>query len=75
MSPRTDGVVPIDTHACGIEAFAVEATDGITVVSGGKEGNAMLLGSLAAEVMAVAVLCATRAATGIPGLPAARDFG
>jgi L-aminopeptidase/D-esterase-like protein len=38
------------------------------------EGNVMLLGTLAAEVMADAIVRAAREATGIPGYPAARDL-
>ena len=38
------------------------------------DGDVMLLGTLAAEVMADAVLRAAREATGIPGYPAARDL-
>jgi L-aminopeptidase/D-esterase-like protein len=38
------------------------------------EGNVMVLGTLAAEVMADAVVRAARQATGIPGYPAARDL-
>jgi L-aminopeptidase/D-esterase-like protein len=34
----------------------------------------MTIGALAAEVMAAAVVRAVRAATGLPGLPAARDL-
>jgi L-aminopeptidase/D-esterase-like protein len=37
--------------------------------------GAMLVGSLAAEVLAAAVVRAVRAATGLPGLPSAADLG
>jgi len=40
----------------------------------GKTGNPNLLGILAAEVMAIAVVRAARAATGIAGYPAAADL-
>jgi L-aminopeptidase/D-esterase-like protein len=54
--------------------------DGDTVfaLSTGEEDlpeATLVLGSLAAEVLAAAVVRAVRAAAGLPGLPAARDLG
>jgi L-aminopeptidase/D-esterase-like protein len=51
--------------------------DTIFALATGKmpgEADVMLLGTLAAEVMADAVVRAAREATGIPGYPAARDI-
>ena len=41
----------------------------------GEAGNLGLIGALAAEVTARAVISAIHHATGLPGLPAARDLG
>jgi L-aminopeptidase/D-esterase-like protein len=60
-------ISPAHTPADGDTIFAL-ATGTLA-----GEGDVMLLGTLAAEVMADAILHAARAATGIPGYPAARD--
>jgi L-aminopeptidase/D-esterase-like protein len=54
-------------------------TDGDTLFAlatggSGKPGEMTVLGVMAAEATARAVLNAVRAATGLPGLPAARDL-
>lgn len=59
---------PIHTLSDGDTIFTVA-----TGVSKAR-GNVMLLGVLAAEVMAMAVVRAARAAQGIPGFPAAGDL-
>ena len=41
----------------------------------GLPGSLTVLGSLAADVVARAILNAVRHATPLPGVPAARDFG
>jgi L-aminopeptidase/D-esterase-like protein len=61
-------ISPAHTPADGDTIFAL-ATGTLP-----GEGNVMLLGTLAAEVMADAVVRAAREATGIPGYPAARDL-
>jgi L-aminopeptidase/D-esterase-like protein len=55
-------------------------TDGDTLFAlatgtSGLPGNMMVLGTLAAEVTARAVLSAVQHAIGLPGVPAARDLG
>jgi L-aminopeptidase/D-esterase-like protein len=60
---------PIHTPHDGDTLFAL-ATGG-----SGQAGNLMLIGSLAAEVTARAVISAIHHAAGLPGLPAARDLG
>ena len=59
---------PIHTPFDGDTLFAL-ATGG-----SGQAGNLALIGALAAEVTARAVVSATHHATGLPGLPAARDL-
>ncbi len=61
-------VSPVHTPADGDTIFAL--------ATGVHEGdvNLMLIGALAAEVTADAVMRAAREATGLPGLPAARDL-
>jgi L-aminopeptidase/D-esterase-like protein len=61
-------ISPSHTPADGDTIFAI-ATGTLA-----GDGDVMLLGSLAAEVMADAVLRGAREATGIPGYPAARDL-
>jgi L-aminopeptidase/D-esterase-like protein len=61
-------ISPAHTPADGDTIFAL-ATGTLP-----GEGDVMLLGTLAAEVMADAVVRAAREATGIPGYPAARDL-
>jgi L-aminopeptidase/D-esterase-like protein len=61
-------ISPAHTPADGDTIFAL-ATGTLP-----GEANVMLLGTLAAEVMADAVVRAARQATGIPGYPAARDL-
>ena len=60
---------PVHTPADGDTVFAL--------ATGAREGdvNMTMLGALAAEVMADAIVRAARQATGLPGLPAARDLG
>jgi L-aminopeptidase/D-esterase-like protein len=60
---------PAHTPHDGDTLFAL-ATGG-----SGQAGNLMLIGALAAEVTARAVISAIHHATGLPGLPAARDLG
>ncbi|MCH1571052.1 MAG: hypothetical protein L7S64_06855, partial [Longimicrobiales bacterium] len=55
-------------------------SDGDTVfslASGAWQGDAsvLLVGSLAADVMAEAILRAVRLAEGLPGIPSASEFG
>ncbi len=60
---------PIHTPHDGDTLFALAT--GV----GGQPGNLTLIGTLAAEVTARAVVSAIHHATGLPGLPAARDIG
>jgi L-aminopeptidase/D-esterase-like protein len=60
---------PVHTMTDGDALFAL-ATGG-----SGKAGDMTVLGAMAAEVTARAVLNAVRAATGLAGLPAAREMG
>jgi L-aminopeptidase/D-esterase-like protein len=61
-------IVPVHTSVDGDAVFAL--------ATGTRQGAADLdtIGALAAEAMAQAILRAVRAATGIPGFPAARDL-
>jgi L-aminopeptidase/D-esterase-like protein len=59
---------PIHTPLDGDTVFA------LATAKSGKAGNVMLIGALAAEVIAAAVVRAVRAAKGITGLPAAADL-
>jgi L-aminopeptidase/D-esterase-like protein len=61
-------IVPAHTPLDGDTIFAL--------ATGSRAGapDLMRIGALAAEVMAEAVVRAARAATGLPGLPAARDL-
>lgn len=59
---------PVHTMTDGDTLFAL-ATGG-----SGRAGDMTVLGTMAAEATARAVLNAVRAATGLPGLPAARDL-
>ena len=61
-------IVPAHTSADGDAIFAL--------ATGTRQGPADLdtIGALAAEAMAEAIVRAVRAATGIPGYPAARDL-
>ncbi|HSD55018.1 MAG TPA: P1 family peptidase [Burkholderiales bacterium] len=61
-------IVPAHTPLDGDTIFAL-ATGGLS-----GEPNVMTIGALAAEIMAEAIGRAVRAATGLPGLPAARDL-
>jgi L-aminopeptidase/D-esterase-like protein len=61
-------ISPAHTPADGDTIFAL-ATGTLA-----GEGDAGVVGALAAEVMADAILRAAREATGIPGYPAARDL-
>jgi L-aminopeptidase/D-esterase-like protein len=60
---------PIHTPIDGDTLFA------LATGTSGKVGNLTLIGALAAEVTARAVISAIHHATGLPGLPAARDLG
>jgi len=60
---------PIHTPVDGDTIFA------LATGASGKPGNLTLLGALAAEVTTRAVISAIHHATGLPGLPAARDLG
>jgi len=59
---------PVHTMADGDALFA------LATGTSGRSGDMTVLGVLAAEVVARAVLNAVRAATGLPGLPAAREL-
>jgi len=59
---------PVHTMGDGDTLFALGTG------ASGLAANTTLLGALAAEVTARAVLCAARAASGLPGLPAAQDL-
>ena len=48
--------------------------DTIFALGTGKSGNPTLIGVMAAEVMAIAVVRAARAARGIEGYPSAADL-
>jgi L-aminopeptidase/D-esterase-like protein len=61
-------IVPVHTPVDGDTAFAV-ATGTL-----GRPGDVLLIGSLAADVTAQAIVRAAREATGLPSLPAARDL-
>ena len=61
-------IVPVHTPADGDTAFAI-ATGSL-----GRGADLLVVGSLAADVTAQAILSAARAATGLPSLPAARDL-
>jgi L-aminopeptidase/D-esterase-like protein len=58
---------PVHTPYDGDTLFAL--------ATGAVPGNLTLIGALAAEVTARAVASAVFHATGLPGLPAARDLG
>jgi L-aminopeptidase/D-esterase-like protein len=60
-------ISPVHTPGDGDTIFAL-ATGTLA-----GEGNASLVGALAAEVMADAIVRAATQATGLPGIPAARD--
>jgi len=60
---------PIHTPHDGDTLFA------LATGAGGRPGNLTLLGALAAEVTARAVISAIHHATSLPGLPAARELG
>jgi len=62
-------IVPVHTPWDGDTLFGL-STGGLSMAS-----PDLVVGSLAAEVTAVAVLRAVRAARGLPGLPAAGDLG
>jgi len=59
---------PVHTAADGDTIFA------LATGKSGRAGNVTLIGALAAEAMAQAVLNGVRAARGIPGLPSASDL-
>ena len=61
-------ISPVHTPGDGDVIFAL-ATGGWA-----REGDVAMVGALAAEVMADAIVRAARQATGIPGYPAARDL-
>jgi len=61
-------IVPVHTPADGDTAFAI-ATGSL-----GRGADLLVVGSLAADVTAEAIVGAARAATGLPSLPAARDL-
>ena len=61
-------ISPVHTSGDGDTIFAL-ATGALA-----GEGNASLVGALAAEVMADAIVRAATQATGLPGIPAARDL-
>ena len=61
-------IVPVHTPADGDTAFAI-ATGSL-----GRGADLLVVGSLAADVTAQAIVSAARAATGLPSLPAARDL-
>ena len=59
---------PVHTLADGDTIFALASG------AAGRDADLTVLGTMAAEATARAVLNAVRAATALPGLPAARDF-
>jgi L-aminopeptidase/D-esterase-like protein len=61
-------ISPVHTPVDGDTAFAL-ATGTL-----GRSGDVLVIGSLAAEVTAEAIVRAARQATGLPTLPAARDL-
>jgi len=61
-------ISPVHSPADGDTVFAL-ATGTLP-----GDGNAMLVGALAAEVMADAIVRAATQATGLPGIPAVRDL-
>ena len=61
-------IVPVHTPVDGDTAFAI-ATGTL-----GRPADVLLVGSLAADVTAQAIVRAVREATGLPTLPAARDM-
>jgi L-aminopeptidase/D-esterase-like protein len=61
-------IQPVHTMADGDTLFA------LATGASGRPGEMTVLGVLAAEVTARAVLNAVRAATGLPGVPSARDL-
>jgi L-aminopeptidase/D-esterase-like protein len=62
-------IAPVHTPADGDTVFAL-ATAGRT-----EPDDLLLVGALAADVTAEAILRAVRAATSLPGIPAVRDLG
>jgi L-aminopeptidase/D-esterase-like protein len=62
-------IVPAHTPLDGDTIFAL-ATGSLP-----RGADVMMIGALAADVMALAVVRAVRTAIGLPGLPAARDLG
>jgi L-aminopeptidase/D-esterase-like protein len=70
-------ISPIHTTADGDTIFVL-ATGGHPAaaagVGGGTDATVTVVGALAAEVMADAILRAAREATGLPGIPAVRDL-
>ena len=61
-------IVPVHTPADGDTAFAI-ATGTL-----GRSADLLVVGSLAADAAAEAIVSAARSATGLPSLPAARDL-
>lgn len=62
-------ICPVHTMTDGDTLFA------LATGASGRTGDLTVLGAMAAEAVARAVLNGVRAATGLPGLPAAREFG
>jgi L-aminopeptidase/D-esterase-like protein len=64
-------ISPVHTPADGDTVFAL-GTGRLAVAT--DTGRLSMIGALAAEVMADAIVRAARAAVGLPGLPASRDL-
>jgi L-aminopeptidase/D-esterase-like protein len=62
-------VSPVHTPADGDTVFALSTSARIA------PDDLLLIGALAADVTAEAILRAVRAATSLPGVPAVRDLG
>jgi L-aminopeptidase/D-esterase-like protein len=68
-------ISPIHTTADGDTIFVL-ATGSQPALTGpsGADATVSIVGALAAEVMADAIIRAAREATGLPGIPAIRDL-
>ena len=73
--PSILGLLPAPLRERGVQPVGRldEDTTGLLLLT--DDGNLTLIGALAAEATARAVVSAIYHATGLPGLPAARDLG
>ena len=68
-------ISPIHTTADGDTIFVLATgTQALLTGPGGADATVTVVGALAAEVMADAIVRAAREATGLPGIPAMRDL-